>query len=285
MRDFLHNPGRNHDPMSSEPSSAAPNARFRLVFLGVGSASAPELGSASVVLEREGSPVLMVDCGQEALSAYLARYGKPPGALFLTHVHLDHVAGLERLFVANHFGRPTAATRIFAPASIVPLLQGRIADYPNVVAEGGANFWDPFQLVPVSHGFWLADLWFDTFPVRHHVPGTAFGLCLPGAFLYTGDTRPIPEVLSGYADGRMPLVHDCDLSGNPSHTGLPDLLREYPPALRAQMIAYHYDSTSAGEALAAAGLRIARPGDVLDLPAPAPAMAAHAASLHRRLGC
>lgn len=270
--------------MPAETPLPATDVRWSLVFLGVGSASAPELGSASVVLERDGSPLLMVDCGQEALSAYLARYGEPPAALFITHVHMDHVAGLERLFVATHFGGRARATRIFAPAPLVPLLQGRVADYPNVLAEGGSNFWDPFRLVPVSHGFWLADLWFDTFAVRHHVPGTAFGLCLPGTFLYTGDTRPIPEVLAVYADGHMPLVHDCDLAGNPSHTGLPDLLREYPPALRAQLLVYHYGSEASGRQLAAAGLRIASPGSSLALPAPSPSREAHYASVHRRLG-
>jgi hypothetical protein len=40
-----------------------------LRFLGVGSAQAPELGSACGVLERDGEPLLMIDCGAEALSA------------------------------------------------------------------------------------------------------------------------------------------------------------------------------------------------------------------------
>jgi len=175
---------------------------WHLSFLGVGNAAAPQLGSASVVLEKDDAPLLMIDCGQEALSACLERYGRPPPAVFVTHVHLDHVAGFERLFVANHFGNPRPPrTRLFVPAMLVPLLQGRVADYPNVVAEGAVNFWDAFDLVPVSYGFWHQSLWFDVFPVRHHVPGTAYGLCLPGTFLYTGDTRPIPETIAQFADG------------------------------------------------------------------------------------
>ena len=50
---------------------------WALRFLGVGNAQAVELGSASAVIEHDGSPQLLIDCGQEALSAYLARYGVP----------------------------------------------------------------------------------------------------------------------------------------------------------------------------------------------------------------
>jgi ribonuclease BN (tRNA processing enzyme) len=257
---------------------------WHLNFLGVGNAAAPALGSASVVLERGGSPLLMVDCGQEALTAFLRDYARPPPALFVTHVHLDHVAGFERLFVANRFGdsgRPR--TRLFVPAMLVPLLQGRIADYPNVLAEGHTNFWDAFELIPVSYGFWYEGLWFDVFPVRHHVPGTAYGICLQGSFLFTGDTRPIPETVAQFADGLMPLVHDCDLEGNPSHTGLPDLLSEYHADLRRQMVVYHYASQEAGAELEKAGLRVARPGDRLTLPAPRESKATHAAAVRQRV--
>ena len=265
-------------------SLSADTSEWTLHFLGVGNAAAPELGSASVVLERDGEPLLMVDCGQEALSAYLARYGRPPAAVFISHVHMDHVAGFERLFIANFFGdEPKSSTRLYVPAMLVPLLQGRIADYPNVVAEGAANFWDAFQLIPVSHGFWHAGRWFDVFPVRHHAPGTAYGLCLRGAFLYSGDTRPIPEVIAQYADGSMPLIHDCDLHGNPSHTGLPDLLREYPAEHIRQMIVYHYGSPADGAALAAAGLRVAKVGERLELPIPADPAEAHATAVRHRL--
>ena len=257
---------------------------WNLHFLGVGNAAAPQLGSASIVLEKGDTPLLMVDCGQEAMTAFLDRYGRHPPAVFVTHVHMDHVAGFERLFVTNYFGKPgLPRTRLFIPAMLVPLLQGRVADYPNVVAEGSANFWDAFDVVPVSYGFWYQQLWFDVFPVRHHVPGTAYGICLAGTFLYTGDTRPIPETVAQFADGLMPLVHDCDLHGNPSHTGLPDLLREYNDELRRQMIIYHYASAEDGNELSKAGLRVARPGDRLNLPTPREAAASHAAAVRQRL--
>lgn len=242
---------------------------YALRFLGVGSALSPELGSASAVIERDGEPLLMIDCGQEALSAYLARYGGPPMALYLTHVHLDHVAGMERLFVRHWFDESLRGrARIFAAAPLVPLLQGRIADYPGVLAEGGVNYWDAFQLVPFTRGFWLDGLWFDAFGTRHHDPGTSFGLCLRGSVAYTGDTRPIPEVLAHVADHGELVAHDCGLVGNPSHTGLDDLEREYPSALRERLLLYHYGSTDDAATLAAHGYRVAQPGEAYPLAAP-----------------
>lgn len=242
---------------------------WSLQLLGVGSSQAVELGSASAVLERDQQPLLMIDCGQEALTAYLARYGAPPPALFITHVHMDHVGGLERLFYKLYFDpQLRGRVRLYVPATVVPHLQSRLADYPGVLAEGGANWWDAFQLVPVSRGFWHDGTWFDVFPVRHHLPDTAYGLRLAGSVVWSGDTRPIPEMLARHADAGELIAHDCALIGNPSHSGVDDLEREYDAALRARLLLYHYGSAAEGEALRARGYRVAAPGERVELAEP-----------------
>lgn len=235
---------------------------WALRFHGVGNAAAVELGSAMATIERDGAPWLTIDCGGEGLTACLAHYGEPPRALFLTHTHFDHIAGFERLFVATYFDAQwRGRVRLYVPAPVVPHLQKRLADYPGMLAEGGANFWDAFQLVPVSESFWHAGWRFEVFPVRHHRPDTAFGLRLRGSVVWTGDTRPIPEVLAEVADDGEVIAHDCGLHGNPSHSGIDDLEREYPPALLARCVLYHYASAEDGEALRARGHRVATPGE------------------------
>lgn len=243
--------------------------QYALRFLGVGNASAVELGASSVVIERDGAPLLLVDCGQEALTAYLDRYGEPPHAVFITHTHMDHVAGMERLFVRLYFDEARRGRcKLYVPATLVPWLQQRVADYPGVLAEGGVNYWDAFQLIPHRRGFWHGGLWFDVFPARHHEPDTAFGIALRGSLVYTGDTRPIPEMLARYTDASSLLAHDCGLVGNPSHSGIDDLEREYPRELLQRAVLYHYGSAADGDALQARGYRVARPGDAFALAAP-----------------
>jgi ribonuclease BN (tRNA processing enzyme) len=242
-----------------------------LRFLGVGAAQAVELGSSGGVLERDGKPLLLIDCGPETLTRYLDVYKVAPRAIYITHTHMDHVGGLERLFYRAYFDAALKGqVRIYAHAALVPLLQARIADYPNVLAEGGANFWDAFQLIALSRGFWHAGFWFDVFATRHHAPLTSFGLALRGAFAWTGDTRPIPEMLAHYAGGDALIAHDCGLHANPSHTGVADLEREYPAALRSRLILYHYSSLADGAAIAGQGFRVARPDESIALPPPHP---------------
>ena len=251
------------------PGRGGIEVTWTLRFHGVGNASAVELGSAMATLERGGAPWLTIDCGGEGLTAFQARYGDMPMAVFITHVHLDHVAGMERLFVASYFDPARRGqVRLYVPAPLVPLLHQRIASYPNVLAEGGANFWDAFQLVPVGEAFWHDGQRLEVFPVRHHWPDTAFGLRLRGSVVWTGDTRPIPEMLAGHADAGELIAHDCGLHGNPSHSGIDDLEREYPPALLARCVLYHYASAQDGEALRARGHRVATPGEGIALSPP-----------------
>src|SRR5205085_7206321 len=90
--DARRNHRRRHAPTARRACARPGAMNWTLRFLGVGNANAIELGSASAVIECDGQPLLMIDCGQEALTAYHEHYGAMPEAVFITHVHMDHVA-------------------------------------------------------------------------------------------------------------------------------------------------------------------------------------------------
>lgn len=232
-----------------------------VTFLGVGSAGQVGLGHASAVVEL-GGQTLLIDCGPGTLLRFREQFQKLPDAVYITHCHLDHIGDFEGLFISSWFHQPERhQPKLYVPAPIIPLLHERVATYPNVLAEGGVNFWDAFQLIPVSKQFIFADTTFETLAVRHHAPNSAFGLRLPQAFFYTGDTRPIPEVLAHQISEKETIFHDCGVLGNPSHTGISDVIAEYSKELRDRMYCYHYGSDSDKKKFAEHNLNVISPGE------------------------
>jgi ribonuclease BN (tRNA processing enzyme) len=225
----------------------------------VGDASQAELGHASAAFSH-GEQRLLIDCGPGVLDAFFKAYQALPDAVFITHCHLDHIADFEKLFIKSWFSNPRKQPLVIVPAPIIPLLHERVGTYPGALAEGGVNFWQGFQLIPVSRNFELFGLRFEVKPARHHGPNSAFSLYLPDVFYYTGDTRPIPEILEHEVSASTAIFHDCSVQGNPSHSGIDDLKREYSDDVLRRVKVYHYNSKKQKEAFVTQGLECVEQG-------------------------
>jgi len=236
-----------------------------LRFLGVGDASQQGLGHASICIEQcineESNQTLLVDCGPGTLDRFLDHYQTLPDAVFITHCHLDHIADLEKLFIKCWFSSDKHRPLMFVPVSIIALLHERLATYPGALAEGGVNFWEAFRLIPVSRSFECFGLSFDVWPARHHGFESAFSLSLADQFYFTGDTRPIPEILEYKISKDSMIFHDCSVVGNPSHSGLDDLQKEYSQSVQDRIHVYHYNNEAQRQQFLDAGFHCVRAGD------------------------
>lgn len=237
---------------------------WQLNFLGVGGGGA--LGCSSAVLSKNNSPQLLIDCGYDTLDRYQDHYQSLPEAVYISHLHLDHIAGLEQLFYRAYFNEELALIKLFVAANLVPQLCERIANYPGQLAEAGANFWDCFQLIPVNQGFWHNNNYFAIYPTRHHQPNTSFALHLAGVFFYSGDTRPIPEIIHHYCTQDETIFHDCSVIGNPSHSGIDDIIREYRQDILQRLFVYHYHHSNERQLFLNAGLQSVEANIAYDLP-------------------
>jgi ribonuclease BN (tRNA processing enzyme) len=234
---------------------------LKMLFLGSGGAFSEELGNSSAVLLENEKPILLIDCGLSTFHSYKETFQSLPEAIFITHCHFDHIASLEMLLYACHFSEQDKLTKIFCPADIIPALQRIVGSFPNYIAEGGINVWESVQLIPVLDSFWLNGHKFNVFQGRHHHPKASFGLSLPGHFLFTGDTRPIPENVIENASNNEIIFHDCSIESNASHSGIEDIKREYSQGYIDRMVFYHLDSLKSVNYLRQRGFKAVSPSD------------------------
>ncbi len=90
----------------------AERMNWYLHFLGTGAAHAVELGSSSAVLERDGKPLLLIDCGPDTWIAIWLPTASRRTRIYITHTHMDHVGGLERLFTRLWFNEACVDKRV-----------------------------------------------------------------------------------------------------------------------------------------------------------------------------
>lgn len=105
---------------------------IKLVFLGTGgSAPSKDRSTPSLYLEYEGNRLLF-DCG-EAVQRQLLLAGKSPlslDAIFITHLHGDHVFGLPGLLNTMELNNRQRPLYIFAPSSALPRLKRLVHAIP-----------------------------------------------------------------------------------------------------------------------------------------------------------
>jgi ribonuclease Z len=187
--------------------------QIRLVFLGTGAAAPTRQRNVSSVAAVLDGRVLLFDCG-EGTQHQLMRSSVRSGAIeavFITHLHGDHIFGLPGLIATLGLNARTAPLTIYGPAGLSSFLDA--IPYPGTtydieVVEIDCDDTKPVEIRNADGYRIFAAL------LEHSVP--CFGYSIveddrPGAFdVETARSLGVPE---GPLFGRLQRGHDVTVDG------------------------------------------------------------------------
>ena len=254
---------------------------MKLTFLGTGSAFTLKNYQSNMILTADDGDILLIDCGADVRFALrdIGRTYKDIESVYISHLHSDHVGGLEWLGFTRKFDPSCRKPRMFISRYIkselwstvlsggMLSLQGEVADLDTYfeVCSIGKNqgfIWKgvEFRLVQAIHimsGF-------------HIVP--SFGLLFTingiNTFLTT-DTQFSPAQITEFYKRADVIFHDCETA--PFHSNVHahyEQLRTLSPEMKHKMWLYHYQDGELPDAQADGFAGFVHKGDTFDFSHP-----------------
>jgi ribonuclease BN (tRNA processing enzyme) len=163
--------------------------------------------------------------------------------VLITHVHGDHMNGLEGVAFYKHFVDQRPVKLVTSPDVRACIWDQRLQASMSSLYNGrelrSLGFDDYFELLPLS---WTEAIDVGPFRIRarktkHHVPTSALLIEAAGRLLgYSSDTAFDPELITFLEPADL-IIHETNLG--PAHTPYASLAA-LPAALRSRMRLIHY---------------------------------------------
>jgi ribonuclease Z len=231
-----------------------------VILLGTGypRPDANHAGASTAIVA--GDRWFVVDAGRGAtmrIAGTQLQY-KDLQAIFLTHFHSDHTAGLPDLFITSwQFGRKTRPLELYGPRGVSRLANAMLEffdddiHYRRDLLEKHPAAGATIKTHVVREGVVYDDgvVRVTAFAVDHRPVEPAFGYRFNSggrSIVISGDTRPNANLIK-FATGANVLVLEAYL---PEH-----FLKVDTPEVAARLMRYHTSAEEAGEVAAKAGVK------------------------------
>lgn len=220
---------------------------MRIQMIGTGSAFAKRYFNNNALITVDGYR-LLIDCGITAPLA-LHHIGIEPAeidGILISHIHGDHVGGLEEIAFRTKFDTRGKKLSLFASSAIIqPLwdftLKGALED-PSSGCTSLESYFNVHAL-EAGQAYPIHDsLSIELIPTKH-IPGKpSFGVLLNQTVFYSSDMTFDADLLHRLTEqGRCKyILHECQLTGpGRVHTTLEELLT-LPEQLQERIYLMHY---------------------------------------------
>lgn len=218
---------------------------LELQMIGTGSAFAKTYFNNNALL-RDGDYTLLIDCGVTAPLA-LHRLGKSfsdVDAVLITHIHADHVGGLEELAFKMKYTYKRKI-KLYIAESLASILWEHSLKGGLYQAREITRLEDLFEVCPLAadQPYSISDnIKVELIPTKH-IPGkSSYSLYINDRIFYSSDMVYNPELLKHLTEKRgcKMILHECQLEGHGEvHTTL-DELKRLPEEIRGMIYLMHY---------------------------------------------
>jgi ribonuclease BN (tRNA processing enzyme) len=245
-----------------QPLALTTDGKLEITFVGSGSAFSKRFYQNNILIVK-GQDHLLVDCGTRTPEA-LTKLGLSVIAVrnyLITHLHADHIGGLEEVMLVNRYAVKRKTSMVATPElrDMLWSMSLRGGTSFNEIHDGKplefADFWDLIEPTPIPGGdrelceARVGGIEVELFRTMH-IPDNApdwrssfrsYGLVIDRRILFSSDTRFDPAMIEEL-DARYRLetiFHDCQLFKGGVHASL-DELAGLPEKTRAKTMLMHY---------------------------------------------
>lgn len=233
---------------------------MKITFAGVGGAFTDQrYYQSNMFVTSQLGKRLMIDCGGDARFSFgehgatNQNIGEWCDGVYISHLHADHIGGLEWLGFCTFFNPKSPKPKLYIVESLVDdlwdSLKGGMRSHEGKILRLDSFF--EVNIIPVNDCFYWGNICFRPIQTVHIMDGfrivPSFGLIIremhasAQTVFLTTDTQFCPRQIEKFYDSSDLILHDCETynfkSGVHAHY---DDLRTLPEATKQKMWLYHY---------------------------------------------